>query len=80
MGEFSPFHWLVVLVIIVLLFGGRKIPEVMRGLGEGIKNFKEGMREGPGPGAQASTAPPVSSAPAPTVATPPPAPPAAEHK
>jgi sec-independent protein translocase protein TatA len=43
MGEFSPFHWLVVLAIVVLLFGGKKIPEVMRGLGEGIRNFKEGM-------------------------------------
>jgi sec-independent protein translocase protein TatA len=43
MGEFSPIHWLIVLAIIVLLFGGKKIPEVMRGLGEGIKNFKEGM-------------------------------------
>ncbi len=43
MGEFSPIHWLIVLAIIVLLFGGKKIPEVMRGLGEGIRNFKEGM-------------------------------------
>ena len=43
MGEFSIFHWLVVLAIVLLLFGGRKIPEVMRGLGEGIRNFKEGM-------------------------------------
>jgi len=44
MGEFSPIHWLIVLAVIVLLFGGRKIPEVMRGLGEGIRSFKEGMR------------------------------------
>jgi TatA/E family protein of Tat protein translocase len=43
MGEFSIFHWLVVLAIILILFGGRKIPEVMKGLGEGIRNFKEGM-------------------------------------
>jgi sec-independent protein translocase protein TatA len=43
MGEFSPIHWLIVLAIIVLLFGGKKIPEVMRGLGEGIRSFKEGM-------------------------------------
>jgi sec-independent protein translocase protein TatA len=60
MGEFSIFHWLVVLAIVLLLFGGRKIPEVMRGLGEGIRNFKEGMSGGshtPAPPAQ--TAPPV---------------------
>lgn len=43
MGEFSPIHWLIVLAVILLLFGGRKIPELARGLGEGIRNFKEGM-------------------------------------
>jgi len=43
MGEFSPIHWMIVLAIILLLFGGRKIPELARGLGEGIRNFKEGM-------------------------------------
>lgn len=44
MGELSPIHWLIVLAIIVLLFGGRRIPEVMRGMGEGIRSFKEGVR------------------------------------
>jgi sec-independent protein translocase protein TatA len=43
MGEFSVFHWLIVLAIVLILFGGRKIPEVMKGLGEGIRNFKDGM-------------------------------------
>lgn len=43
MGEFSIFHWMIVLAIVLILFGGRKIPEVMKGLGEGIRNFKEGM-------------------------------------
>jgi sec-independent protein translocase protein TatA len=43
MGEFSPIHWLIILAIVLLLFGGRKIPELARGLGEGIRNFKEGM-------------------------------------
>jgi sec-independent protein translocase protein TatA len=37
-------HILLLLFIVLLLFGGRKIPEVMRGLGQGIKEFKEGMR------------------------------------
>ena len=36
---------LVILVIILLLFGGRKIPEMMRGLGKGVGEFKKGMRE-----------------------------------
>jgi sec-independent protein translocase protein TatA len=44
MGELSPIHWLLVIVIIVILFGGKRIPEVMRGMGEGVRNFKEGMR------------------------------------
>ncbi len=43
MGEFSIFHWLVVLAIILIFFGGRRIPEVMKGLGEGIRSFKDGM-------------------------------------
>lgn len=32
-------------VIVLLLFGGRKLPELMRGLGEGIKGFKDGMKD-----------------------------------
>ena len=43
MGEISPIHWLIVLAIVLLLFGGKKIPEVMRGLGAGVRSFKEGM-------------------------------------
>jgi sec-independent protein translocase protein TatA len=56
MGEFSVFHWLVVLVVIVLFFGGRRIHEVMRGLGEGVRSFKEGMREDPTPTQSATPA------------------------
>ncbi|HEX8871584.1 MAG TPA: twin-arginine translocase TatA/TatE family subunit [Candidatus Acidoferrum sp.] len=54
MGEFSIFHWLVVLAIILIFFGGRRIPEVMKGLGEGIRSFKEGMS-----GASQTPAPPA---------------------
>ncbi len=43
MGEFSIYHWLIVLVIVVVLFGGRKIPELMKGLGEGVRVFREGL-------------------------------------
>jgi sec-independent protein translocase protein TatA len=67
MGEFSPIHWLIVLAIIVLLFGGKKIPEVMRGIGEGIRNFKEGMHTNP-----QTPPPPVPPANPPTVTTAPP--------
>ena len=34
---------IVIVVVILLLFGGRKIPELMRGLGKGVRSFKEGM-------------------------------------
>lgn len=62
MGEFSIFHWLVVLAIVLILFGGRKIPEVMKGLGEGIRSFKDGMAGASGT-ATATQAPPAQVAP-----------------
>lgn len=40
---------LVIALVVLLLFGGKKIPELMRGLGSGVKSFKEGMREGDAP-------------------------------
>ena len=36
---------LVIALIVLLLWGGKKIPELMRGLGKGVKSFKEGMNE-----------------------------------
>ena len=36
---------LIIALIILLLFGGKKIPELMRGLGKGVKSFKEGMND-----------------------------------
>lgn len=35
-------EWILILLAIVLLFGGKKIPELMRGLGKGVKEFKDG--------------------------------------
>jgi sec-independent protein translocase protein TatA len=43
MGEFSIYHWLVVLAIVLLLFGGRRIPELLKGLGEGIRSLRTGL-------------------------------------
>jgi sec-independent protein translocase protein TatA len=53
----SPMHLLIVAIVILVLFGGRKIPELMRGLGEGVRGFKEGMSGNPQnpPPAQSST-------------------------
>ena len=41
----GPMELLVILAIAVLLFGGKKIPEVAKGLGEGIKNFKSALKQ-----------------------------------
>ena len=59
-----PIHWLVVLVVVLILFGGRKIPELMRGLGEGVRGFKEGMsgNHPPSPPAPPANAPAEKSA------------------
>ncbi|MBD3808418.1 MAG: Sec-independent protein translocase subunit TatA [Epsilonproteobacteria bacterium] len=45
MGSFSMGHWLIVLAVIVLLFGAKKIPELAKGLGKGIKDFKEAVKD-----------------------------------
>jgi sec-independent protein translocase protein TatA len=45
MGEFSIWHWLLVIVLAFLLFGTNKLGEMGKGLAEGIRNFKAGMRE-----------------------------------
>ncbi len=42
--EFQPWHIIVVLVVALLLFGGRKLPELGKGLGEGFKGFKDGLK------------------------------------
>ena len=36
---------LIIALIILLLFGGKKIPELMKGLGKGVKSFKDGMKD-----------------------------------
>lgn len=38
-------HLLIVAIVLLILFGGRKIPEMMRGLGSGIKEFKDAVKE-----------------------------------
>ena len=41
----SPWQIVVIVAVILLLFGGKKIPELMRGLGSGIKEFKDATKE-----------------------------------
>jgi sec-independent protein translocase protein TatA len=59
--DISPMHILLLLLIILILFGGKKIPEVMRGLGQGVREFKEGMRNTDAP--PQATQPPAHSQP-----------------
>ncbi|MBL8399185.1 MAG: Sec-independent protein translocase subunit TatA [Candidatus Accumulibacter sp.] len=62
MGSFSIWHWLIVLIIILLVFGTKKLRNLGSDLGGAVKGFKDGMRE--------ATA---DDKPAETAATPPPA-------
>ena len=43
--NFGTGEIIAIVLVILLLFGGRKIPELMRGLGKGVKSFKQGMNE-----------------------------------
>jgi len=58
-GLFQPMHLLVVLFIALLVFGPRKLPELGKGLGDGIRSFKDSMREKDG---SASSAEPEKKA------------------
>jgi sec-independent protein translocase protein TatA len=44
MGDIGVTELLLILAVVLLLFGGKKIPELMKGLGKGIKGFKDGMK------------------------------------
>jgi sec-independent protein translocase protein TatA len=43
MGRLGPTELLLILAIVLVFFGGRRIPEIARGLGEGIRSFREGI-------------------------------------
>jgi sec-independent protein translocase protein TatA len=58
----SPMHLLIIAVVVLVLFGGRKIPEVMRGLGQGVREFKDGMR-GDQPNPNPNPNPPTNTPP-----------------
>lgn len=46
LGMIGTTELIIIAFVALLLFGGRKIPELMRGLGAGVKSFKDGMKEG----------------------------------
>jgi len=45
LGWVGGYEWILIILVVLLLFGGRKIPELMRGLGKGIREFKDGVKE-----------------------------------
>ncbi|WP_372399394.1 twin-arginine translocase TatA/TatE family subunit [Azospirillum sp. HJ39] len=62
MGSFSIWHWIIVLLIVLLLFGAGKLPKVMGDLAKGVKSFKAGLQDdsddaGATPGANAKVIP-----------------------
>ena len=59
MGSFSIWHWLIVLVVVLLIFGTKKLRNIGEDLGGAVKGFKSGMKEGSESAAdRASDAPP----------------------
>jgi len=45
LGVVGPWEIVLICLVVVLLFGGKKIPELMKGVGKGVKSFKEGLNE-----------------------------------
>jgi sec-independent protein translocase protein TatA len=45
LGLPTGWEWIIILVVILLVFGGKKIPELMKGIGKGIKGFKDGLKD-----------------------------------
>ncbi|MGE3691976.1 MAG: twin-arginine translocase TatA/TatE family subunit [Novosphingobium sp.] len=61
MGGLSLWHWIIVLVVVLLLFGRGRVSEIMGDFGKGIKSFKQGLNE------EDKQAPPPAQIPAPDV-------------
>jgi len=59
MGSFSIWHWLIVLLVVLLLFGSGKISGLMGDLAKGIKSFKQNMKEDEPDASMAESAPPA---------------------
>lgn len=60
MGSFSIWHWLVVLLIVVLVFGTKKLKNIGSDLGGAVKGFKDGMKDGSAPPTAEQPAPPTA--------------------
>ena len=60
MGSFSIWHWLIVLVIVMLVFGTKKLRNMGSDLGGAVKGFKDGMKEGAAAGSADQAAAPAA--------------------
>lgn len=47
MGSFSIFHWIIVLLIVVLIFGTKRLPNIGKDLGDAMRAFKKGLQDNP---------------------------------
>ncbi len=61
MGSFSIWHWLIVLVIVLLVFGTKKLKNIGSDLGGAVKGFKDGMKDGASGGSDAAPAQQVAA-------------------
>lgn len=59
MGTFSIWHWLIVLLIVVMIFGTKKLKNIGSDLGSAVKGFKDGMKDGAADAADPAAAPPA---------------------
>lgn len=57
MGSFSIWHWLIVLLIVVVIFGTKKLRNIGTDLGGAVKGFKDGVRDGNAPASEADLTP-----------------------
>ena len=67
MGSFSIWHWVIVLVIVLLIFGTKKLRNIGTDLGGAVKGFKDGMKGGEDDKAKAAAAPGEIGAPGTTI-------------
>jgi sec-independent protein translocase protein TatA len=62
MGSFSIWHWLIVLLIVIMVFGTKKLKNLGSDLGGAVKGFKDGMKDGSAPAEDKPAAPAAVSA------------------
>ena len=60
MGRFGVWELVIIVILVVVIFGGRKLPELGKGLGQGLSNFRQAMRD-QAPPANPSAAPPAGT-------------------